>query len=210
MIDLYTWKTPNGRKISIMLEETGLEYVTHPVNINEGEQHQKSFLEINPNAKIPAIVDQENGLSLFESGAILIYLSDKTNQFLPYGKGRWEVLQWLMWQMGGVGPMFGQTHHFLKYNPNASAYASKRFHQETLRLYGVLNEQLSDQPYLSGEYSIADIAIWPWVARYDWHQIDWCEFPHVLRWYLEVAARPAVQRGYDVPEVGESIPIPSV
>ena len=193
-----------------MLEETGLEYVTYPVNINEGEQHQKSFLEINPNAKIPAIVDQENGLSLFESGAILIYLSDKTNQFLPYGKGRWEVLQWLMWQMGGVGPMFGQTHHFLKYNPNASAYASNRYHQETLRLYGVLNEHLSDQPYLSGEYSIADIAIWPWVARYGWHQMDWSEFPHVLRWYLEVAARPAVQRGYDVPEVGETIPIPFV
>ena len=193
-----------------MLEETGLEYVTHPVNINAGEQHQKSFLEINPNAKIPAIVDQENGLSLFESGAILLYLSDKTDQFLPYGKGRWEVLQWLMWQMGGVGPMFGQTHHFLKYNPNASAYASNRYHQETLRLYGVLNEHLFDQPYLSGEYSIADMAIWPWVARFGWHQMDWSEFPHVLRWYLEVAARPAVQRGYDVPEVGETIPIPSV
>ena len=193
-----------------MLEETGLEYVTHPVNINEEEQYQKSFLEINPNAKIPAIVDQENDLSLFESGAILLYLSDKTDQFLPYGKGRWEALQWLMWQMGGVGPMFGQTHHFLKYNPNASAYASNRYHQETLRLYGVLNEHLSDQPYLSGEYSIADMAIWPWVARYGWHQMDWSEFPHVLRWYLEVAARPAVQRGYDVPVVGETIPIPSV
>ena len=166
MIDFYTWKTPNGRKISIMLEEVGLEYKVRPVNINQEEQHHEEFLEICPNGKIPAIVDHENGISLFESGAILLYLADKTKKLLPPGNTYWEVIQWLMWQMGGVGPMFGQTHHFLKYHPDVSEYASARYHKETLRLYGVLDQQLSKQTYLAGDYSIADIAVWPWVARF--------------------------------------------
>jgi len=208
MIDFYTWKTPNGRKISIMLEEVGLEYKVQPVNINQGDQHQEEFLEICPNGKIPAILDHENGISLFESGAILLYLADKTKKLLPPGNAYWEVIQWLMWQMGGVGPMFGQTHHFLKYHPDVSEYASARYHKETLRLYGVLDQQLSKQTYLAGDYSIADIAVWPWVARFGWHQMKLSDYPNILRWYLEIASRRAVQKGYDVPSFGETVPIP--
>ena len=209
MIDLYTWKTPNGRKISIMLEEVGLDYEVHPININEGEQHQKHFLKICPNGKIPAIVDQDNGKSLFESGAILIYLAEKTKQLLP-ANDYWDIIQWLMWQMANVGPMFGQTHHFLKHHPDASTYSSARYHKETLRLYQVLDDHLSENNFMASNYSIADIAIWPWVARFGWHQMNFSDYPHVHRWYLEIASRPSVQKGYDVPSFGEEVPLPTV
>ena len=210
MIDLYTWSTPNGRKVSIALEEFGLEYETHPINIGADEQFHPDFLKISPNNKIPAIVDRDNGLSLMESGAILVYLAEKTGKFMPGGgEGRWRVLEWLMWQMGGAGPMLGQVHHFVKFNPGTSEYAERRFRNEADRLYGVMNDRLEDNPYLAGEeYSIADMATWPWVSRYEWQEIDFAEFPNVRRWYVDIAGRPAVQRGYHVPKKVNDIPIP--
>ena len=209
MIDLYTWKTPNGRKISIMLEELGFQYEVHAININQGEQHWEDFVDICPNGKIPAIVDRDNGKKLFESGAILLYLAKKANKLLPEGDEYWDVIQWLMWQMGGVGPMFGQSHHFLHFHPEASSYASKRYHRETLRLYRVLDKQLSESAFIAGNYSIADIALWPWVARFGWHHINFSDYPHILRWYRNIASRPSVQKGYDVPQFGEKIPLPA-
>ncbi len=211
MIDLYTWSTPNGRKISIMLEECGLAYEVHPVDIGRGEQFDPAFLEISPNNKIPAIVDRDNGWSVFESGAILIYLAEKTGRFLPREpKRRLQTLEWLMFQMGGVGPMFGQAHHFLKFNPGKCPYAEERYHRETLRLYGVMDRRLARSRYLAcEEYTIADIATWPWVSRFEWQRVDLGDFPAVRRWYLEIAARPAVRRGYDVPERNLEIPLPT-
>ena len=151
MIDLYTWSTPNGRKVSIALEEFGLDYETHPVNIGADEQFHPDYLKISPNNKIPAIVDRDTGLSLMESGAILVYLAEKTGKFMPRsGEGRWRVVEWLMWQMGGVGPMLGQVHHFVKFNPGSSEYAERRFRTEADRLYGVMNDRLADRPYLAG------------------------------------------------------------
>ena len=211
MIDLYTWSTPNGRKVSIALEELELPYTVHAVNISKNEQFAPEFLKHSPNNKIPALNDQETELSLMESGAILIYLAEKTGKLLPTsGAARAKVLEWLMWQMGGLGPICGQGHHFLKYNPGKSAYAEQRFGAEIQRLYGVLDRQLAENAYLAGaQYSIADIASWPWVARFEWHQADLHSFPNVKRWYLELAKRPAVQRGYDVPASGQAIPLPS-
>jgi GST-like protein len=217
LIDLYTWSTPNGRKISIALEELGLEYTVHAIDIGKNQQFDPAFLAISPNNKIPAIVDGDsgpaknglpkNGRAMMESGAILLYLAEKCGKLL--GNDRWETLQWLMLQMGGVGPMLGQAHHFLRFNPGKAPYAEERFKLEAARLYGVLNTRLGNHEYLAGEYSIADIATWPWISRYEWQQIDLATYPNVLRWYLAIADRPAVQRGYDVPaKVGE-IPRPA-
>ncbi|MBI1385776.1 MAG: glutathione S-transferase [Rhizobiales bacterium] len=209
MIDFYTWSTPNGRKVSIMLEETGMPYEVHPIDINKDEQFQPHFLAISPNNRIPAIVDRETGVGLFESGAILAYLAERSGQLWPTDlAGRYRVLQWLMWQMGGFGPMLGQAHHFLHFNPGSSAYAEERFSKETRRLYGVLDRQLARSEFIAGDYSIADIAAWPWAARFEWQRIDLAEFPNVRRWYLAIAGRPAVQRGYHVPVAQSSIPMP--
>ena len=210
MIDLYTWTTPNGRKVSIMLEETGLAYTAHAVDITADEQFDPEFLKISPNNKIPAIFDHEENLALMESGAILIYLAEKTGKFLAAkGEARARTLEWLMFQMGGVGPILGQAHHFLKFNPGASNYSAERFGKEARRLYGVLDKRLGESTYLAGdEYSIADIATWPWVSRFEWQQVDLNKFSNVCRWYKEIAEMPAVQRGYDVPHKVTDIPIP--
>lgn len=206
MIDLYTFPTPNGRKISIALEEFGVPYTAHAVNILKDEQFDPQFLKISPNNKIPAIVDSEDGRTMMESGAILVYLADKYDRF--WGQDRYQTLEWLMLQMGGVGPMLGQVHHFVKYNKGKAPYAETRFAQEARRLYGVLNTRLAQHEYLAGEYSIADIATWPWISRFEWQEIDLADYPHVCRWYLQIADRPAVQRGYDVPVYVNDIPRP--
>ncbi len=206
MIDLYTWGTPNGRKVSIMLEECGLPYKMHEINIGKNDQFTPEFLAINPNGKIPAIVDSDGPdhqpISMFESGAILVYLAGKTGKFLPASdRGKYDALQWLMFQMGGIGPMIGQTHHFMRAAPEKIEYGIKRYHSETRRLYGVLDKRLSTQPYLAaGAYTIADIATWPWIARHEWHQVNLAEFPNVKRWYDIIGKRPAVVRGMNVPE----------
>jgi GST-like protein len=210
MIDLYTWSTPNGRKVSIMLEECGLAYAAHPIDISKGEQFAPEFLKISPNNRIPAIVDSETKRSIFESGAILMYLAEKTGKFWPTEADRhWQTVEWLMWQMGGVGPMFGQVHHFVKYNQGKAPYAEERYLKEAKRLYSVLNQRLSNNEYLAGEYSIADMATWPWVSRFEWQTIDLNEYPHVTRWYKTIAARPAVQKGYHVPVKQPGIPMPA-
>ena len=209
MYDLYTWATPNGRKISIMLEELELPYEVHTVNITKDEQFTPEFLKISPNNKIPALVDRDDGVSLMESGAILIYLADKTKKFLPEsGLRRYEVLQWLMMQMGSVGPMLGQTHHFVRFNKGKAPYAEARYAKENARIYGVLERQLSGSQYLAGTYSIADIATWPWISRFEWQEMSFADYPNLKRWYTEIAERPATVRGYDVPETGASIPMP--
>ena len=203
MIDFYYWPTPNGHKASIMLEEAGLEYTTIPVNILDGEQFAPDFLAINPNNRVPAIVDHEgpNGVaySVFESGAILLYLAEKTGILWPAThKRRYDMLQWLMFQMGGVGPMFGQNGYFQGYCPEDVPLAKTRYHNETKRLYGVMNKRLADNKFLAGdEYSLADVATYPWTMAQQWdlHRIDIEEFQHVKRWNAAVASRPAVQRG---------------
>ena len=210
MIDLYTWTTPNGRKASIMLEEIGLPYKVHAIDISKDEQFAPEFLKIAPNNRIPAIVDNDTGLSLMESGAILIYLADKTGKLLPKsGNERYKVIEWLMWQMGGPGPMLGQVHHFVKYNPGKAPYAEERYLKEANRLYKVLNTQLADKEFVAGNYSIADIAIWPWISRFEWQTIDLNQYPNVKRWYTTIAARPAVQKGYKVPKDMGAIPMPA-
>ena len=207
MIDFYTWTTPNGRKVSILLEELGLDYTAHAIDITKDEQFAPDFLKISPNNKIPAIFDHETGLALMESGAIMVYLAEKTGQFLPTEtKARAQVMQWLMWQMGGFGPMLGQAHHFLKYNAGKSAYAEDRFGTEAQRLYRVLNTQLEGRDFVAGDYSIADMALWPWASRYEWQQIDLSAYPHVRAWYQRLLERPAVQRGYQVPKDMGAIP----
>lgn len=203
-IDLYTWSTPNGRKISIALEEMGLAYAVHPVNITKDEQFAPAFLAISPNNKIPAIVDPEGPdgrpLALFESGAILLYLAEKTGRFLPSApRARYEVIQWLMWQMGGFGPMLGQAHHFRRFAKEQIPYAIDRYTSETRRLYGVLDARLADSEYLGEAYSIADMATYPWAARHPWQGIALEDFPAVKRWYDALSARPAVERGMAVP-----------
>lgn len=210
MIDLYTWFTPNGRKVSLMLEECGLEYKTHAINIGKDEQFAPDFLKISPNNKIPAIFDNDNGKSLMESGAIMMYLADKSGKFWPQDlDDKWSTVEWLMFQMGGVGPMFGQCHHFTKYNPGIAPYAEDRYLNETKRLYGVMNEKLGKTAFLAcNEYTIADMAVWPWVARFDWQSVDLNEFPNVRRWFLEVLDRPATRRGWNVPENEQEIPMP--
>lgn len=198
MIDLYYWGTPNGHKITIALEEMALPYQIFPINILENDQFQPDFLRISPNNKIPAIVDQDgpNGqpISIFESGAILQYLGRKTGMFYPVDElERVEVEQWLMWQMGGLGPMLGQNHHFSRFAPERIAYATERYVNESKRLYGVLNKQLIGQKYVAGEYSIADMAILPWLLRHEWQQIPLEDYPHVQDYIERLTARPAVQ-----------------
>ena len=206
MIDLYTWSTPNGRKVSIMLEECALPYRVHPIDIGKGDQFKPEFVAIDPNSKIPAIVDQEGPdgkpFPLFESGAILMYLAWKTGRLFPTRiRQQFETIQWLMFQMGGVGPFFGQVHHFLRSAPEAVPYAIERYTKETRRLYGVMNRHLERDEYLAAAYSIADIATYPWVARHEWHKVELSEFPAVKRWFDQISARPAVQAGMKVPQI---------
>lgn len=204
MIDLYSWTTPNGRKVSIMLEEVGLPYKAHAVNISKDEQFAPDFLKISPNNKIPAIVDPDGPggkpISLFESGAILFYLAEKTGKLLPADPaGRYETMTWLMFQMAGVGPMFGQAHHFRRFAKEQVPYAIERYTSETHRLYGVMDKRLGEAAYLAGDYSIADIATYPWIARWEWHGIEWANYPNLKRWFDAIGARPAVQKGMAVP-----------
>lgn len=209
MIDLYTWTTPNGRKVSIALEEMGLSYEVHPIDISDNQQFEPDFLKIAPNNKIPAIVDREAAISLMESGAILLYLAEKTGKLLPGDRvGRFKTIEWLMWQMGGFGPMLGQAHQYLKFNKGKAPFAEERFAKEVRRLYGVLDGQLGREGFVAGDYSIADIAIWPWVSRYEWQGIVLDEFPQVKRWYIEIARREAVMKGYHVPKFTQDIPMP--
>jgi GSH-dependent disulfide-bond oxidoreductase len=209
MIDLYSFGTPNGRKVSIALEEMGLAYEAHIVDITKNEQFAADFLKISPNNKIPAIVDRENGLSLFESGTILAYLGEKTGKFLPReGEARWRVNEWLMWQMAGFGPMLGRAHYFLHYNKGKSEFAEAWFKAEVPRLYGVLDKQLSHTGYVAGDYSIADMAIFPWVTSFEAHEADLKMFPNVLKWYRNMSERPAVVKGFAVPD-GRVIPTAS-
>jgi len=204
MIDLYTWPTPNGHKVHIMLEECNLAYSVHPVDIGAGDQFKPAFLAISPNNKMPAIVDADGPdgrpISIFESGAILLYLAGKTGRFLPASvRARYDVLQWLMWQMGGFGPMLGQAHHFMNYAPEKIAYAVNRYANEAKRLYRVLEKDLGKRAYVGGdEYTIADMAVFPWARLAKNHGIDLGEFPNVKRWHDELAARPAVQRAVKV------------
>jgi len=211
MMDFYTWATPNGRKVSIALEELGLEYAVHPVNIGADEQFAPDFLALSPNNKIPVLVDHSDSQQpsprvLFESGAILLYLADKTGEL--HGDDRWLMLQWLMVQMASIGPMFGQTHHFHKFKPDSAPYAEERFLSETHRLYGVLNQRLTEVEFLAGSYSMADIAVFPWVARWPWHDVDWSRYPQLARWFERLAQRDAVQRGYNVPPSSQVIELP--
>ncbi|GAA5786428.1 glutathione binding-like protein [Chitiniphilus shinanonensis] len=202
MIDLYYWTTPNGHKITLFLEETGLDYRIHPVNIGKGEQFQPEFLKISPNNRIPAIVDQapaDGGapISIFESGAILLYLAEKSGQLIPSDpRGRNEVLQWLFWQVGGLGPMAGQNHHFSQYAPEKLPYAIERYVKETSRLYAVMDKRLADREFLAGDYSIADIASYPWVVPYQNQGQRLEDYPNLKRWFDAIAARPATQRAY--------------
>ena len=207
MIDLYTWTTPNGRKVSILLEELGLDYEVHPINIGQGDQKTPEFLELSPNNKIPAIVERETGLQLFESGAIMLYLAEKYGKFLPSDPlKKAEVTSWLMWQMGGLGPMIGQAHHYLKNNPEKAPYTNERLTDEVARLYSVLDGRLAGRDYICDEYSIADMACWPWISRYEWHKIDLADYPNVRAWYKRLLAREAVQKGYQVPKNMGEIP----
>ncbi|MGR9090237.1 MAG: glutathione S-transferase family protein [Gammaproteobacteria bacterium] len=205
MIDLYSWQTSNGRKVSIALEELGLDYTVHPINIGADEQFSPHFTALNPNQKIPAIVDNDGPggepITIFESGAILIYLARKTGRLLPQEpRDEYETLQWLMWQMGGVGPIFGQVHHFKRAAKETVPYALDRYTKECARLYGVLDARLSGREYVAANtYTIADIAIFPWVARYDWQEIDLAGFPNVQRWFNSISERPAVQAGLLIP-----------
>lgn len=201
MIDFYTWTTPNGRKVSILLEELGLNYEVHSININQGEQKNPEFLKISPNNKIPAIFERDTGLALMESGAILVYLAEKYGRFLPTDlANRARVMEWLMWQMGGFGPMLGQAHHFLHFNLGKSDYAEIRFRNETKRLYSILNKRLDGRDYICDEYTIADIACWPWVSRYEWQEINLADYPDVRAWYKRLLGRKAVQNGYHIPK----------
>jgi GST-like protein len=212
MIDLYSWTTPNGRKVSIMLEELGVPYTVHPIDISKDEQFDPAFLKIAPNNRIPAIVDNDTGMQLMESGAILLYLADKYGKFLPAGEEKWRAIEWLMWQMGGPGPMLGQAHHFLKFNRGKAPYAEERYGTEAKRLYKVLNTRLEGRDFIAGagkgEYSVADIACWPWFSRFEWQEINLAVYPNVREWYLRIAARPAVQKGYQVPHYTADIPMP--
>lgn len=214
MIDLYYWPTPNGQKASIMLEECGLEYEVKPINILKGAQFGSDFLSINPNNKIPAIVDHDGPggepYTVFESGAILIYLAEKTRRFLPRAKRRkHDVMQWLMFQIGGVGPMFGQCGHFLGYAPKPYPYSIDRYKNETLRLYGVMDKRLEERAFLADTYSIADMAVYPWVDVRWLHEIEINEFPNVKRWYEAIKERPGVQRGMALMKEDEVIGNPS-
>ena len=210
MIDFYTWSTPNGRKVSIMLEECKLDYNLIPINIIKDEQFEEKFLNISPNNKIPAIYDHETNISMMESGSILLYLSEKTGVFFPKNDSdRWKRDEWLMFQMASLGPMLGQVHHFIKFNAGKSAYAEERYYNEAMRIYDVLDKRLDESQFVAGkDYGIVDISIWPWISRYEWQNIDLNKFSNILRWYKEIASREAVIKGYDVPNTGAEIPIP--
>lgn len=209
MIDLYTWITPNGLKTSIALEEFGLPYQAYAIDLTKGEQFSDSFRKINAGSKIPAIVDHSNGLTLLESGAILTYFAEKTGKFLPAsGAERYAVLEWVFWQVGGLGPTLGHAHYFMTYHPDVAPAASALFAQETKRLYEKLEYHLTDKDYLAGDYSIADMSVWPWVSRFERHKINLNDYPAVRRWYLKIAQREAVQRGYRVPFFTGNIPLP--
>ena len=205
MIDLYTWTTPNGRKVSILLEELGLPYEAHAVNIGQDEQFTPDFLAMSPNNKIPAIRDRDSGLAMMESGAIMLWLAEREGKFLG---DRPAMLEWLMWQMGGFGPMLGRIHQFHKYKKPYGEFAENWFRDEGARLYKVLDTHLASRDFVAGDYSIADMAIWPWAARYEAHDTDITAYPNVLAWYRRIADRPAVQRGYHVPHKVEDIPAP--
>lgn len=210
MIDLYTWITPNGLKVSIALEEFGLNYRPHAIDITQGAQFLPDYLVINPGGKIPAIVDHETGTTLTESSAILIYLADRTGRFLARdGAVRHHTLEWLMWQTGSFGPTLGHAHYFLTYNEGEAPFAETLFRKETVRLYQTLDARLAGRDYLVADYSIADMAIWPWVSRFARHKIDLNDYPNVKRWYQQVAARAAVKRGYDVPFPTSPVPMPA-
>jgi GST-like protein len=215
MIEFYYWTTPNGHKVTIFLEEAGLAYNIVPINIGKGEQFAPEFLAIAPNNRIPAIVDTKPAdggapISLFESGAILQYLAEKEQKFLPADlRGRYDALQWLYWQMGGLGPMAGQNHHFVHYAPERIPYAMERYIKETNRLYGVLNKRLADREFIAGTYSIADMACYPWIVPYERQQQDINAFPHLKRWFESIAARPAVQRAYAVAQTVNVTPTES-
>ncbi|MNO82288.1 Disulfide-bond oxidoreductase YfcG [compost metagenome] len=205
MIDFYYWTTPNGHKITLFLEEAGLPYRVHPINISKDEQFAPDYLKISPNNKIPAIVDNSPAdggepLALFESGAILLYLAEKTGKFIAKDlRGREETLQWLFWQMGGLGPMAGQNHHFNRFAPEKIPYAIDRYIKETARLYGVLDKRLADRAFVAGnDYSIADMAIYPWIVPYQWQAQDLDDFPNVKRWFDSIQARPATVRAYEL------------
>ena len=204
MIDLHYWPTPNGHKITMFLEETKLPYRIVPVRIGQGDQFKPEFLAISPNNRMPAIVDHEPEgggapISVFESGAIHLYLAEKTKRFIPADiRGRAEVLQWLFWQMGGLGPMAGQNHHFTQYAPEKIPYAIERYVKETNRLYGVLNKRLADRPYVAGDYSIADMAAYPWIVPYERQQQNIDDFPHLKRWFEEIREKPATKRAYEI------------
>jgi GST-like protein len=214
MIDLYYWTTPNGHKITLFLEEAGLPYTIHPVNLGRGDQFKPEFLAISPNNRIPAIVDQDPGdggapVSVFESGAILLYLAEKTGKFLPKDlRGRIAALEWLFWQVGGLGPMAGQNHHFKQYAPEKLSYAIERYVNETNRLYAVLNKRLSDRAFVAGEYSIADMASYPWIVPYENQGQKLTDFPHLERWFEAIRARPATQRAYAKAAEINRAPIP--
>jgi GSH-dependent disulfide-bond oxidoreductase len=200
MIDLYTFTTPNGRKASIMLEEIGLPYNVHVIDITKNDQFSPEFIAINPNSKIPAIVDRDNDITVFESGAILVYLAEKTGKLIPADqKSRFQVIEWLMFQMASIGPMFGQLSHFKRFAPEPIPYAIQRYEKETLRLYAVLDNQLAKHEYICGEYSIADIATYPWVAVYEFQGLTLDNHPHLKRWVETLQQRPAVQRGMAIP-----------
>jgi glutathione S-transferase len=207
MIDLYTATTPNGRKVSIALEEMGLSYHVHSIGLRRLEQKEPWFLAINPNGRIPAIVDRGEGdFAVFESGAILVYLAEKSGRLMPPDRqGRSIVMQWLMFQMGGVGPMQGQANVFHRYFPEKIPVVIERYQNETRRLYGVMDGRLAKSEFLAGDYSIADVAVYPWVAQHDWSGIDLAPFPHLSRWFAQLGARPAVKRGMDVP--GQDAPV---
>jgi len=213
VIDLYYWTTPNGHKITMFLEEAGLPYTVRPVNISAGEQFDSAFLSISPNNRIPAIVDHEPAdggapLSVFESGAILQYLAEKTGRFLPADvRGRTEVMEWLFWQMGGLGPMLGQNHHFLQYAPEPLPYAIERYVKEAERLYGVLDERLAGRDFIVGDYSIADMACYPWIVPHRRQRVDIGEFPNVKRWFDAIRMRPATQRAYALAERINAAPV---
>ena len=212
MIDLYTWTTPNGRKVSILLEELGVPYTVHAIDISKNQQFSTDFLKISPNNRIPAIVDHETKILMMETGAIMMYLANKYQKFQCDGDEYWRMVEWLMWQMGGLGPMLGQTHHFLKYNKGKSQYSEDRYSAEARRLYSVLDTRLEGRDYIAGEgrgmYTITDMACWPWMSRFEWQEININEYSNLRDWYVRIAARPAVQAGYSVPNFTTEVPMP--
>jgi GST-like protein len=208
MIDLYTWTTPNGRKVSILLEELGVEYTINPIDITRDQQFDPDFLAVSPNNKIPAIEDHETGVRMMESGAIMLYLAERHGKFLGSGNDRLKAIEWLMWQMGGLGPMAGQAHHFLRFNKGKAPYAEERYRSEVARLYKVLDERLTGRDFITGDYTIADMACWPWISRFEWQEMDLNGFPALRDWYVRIAERPATVKGYDVPKPTTPIPMP--